>query len=120
MYVVVDPTFVPRAGDWGDQLAQECVRSGAAFRADSLAVLELLKSVTSGTTSSTLVSEEATCGRMVWLQLVAMHEGTTNATMLLHEGRKLLVITYYTREDTMPFTTFILKMDRAFALMHQG
>ena len=67
----------------GDQLAQECVRSEAVFKADSLAVLELLKNVTIGTTSSTLVSEDATCGRAVWLQLEAMHEGTTNATMLL-------------------------------------
>ena len=76
--------------------------------------------MTSGTTSSTLVSEEATCGRTVWLQLVAMHEGTTNATMLLHEGGKLLASTYYTREEAMPFTTFVHKMDRAFTLMHQG
>ena len=120
LYVVADSTFIPRDGDWGDQLAQECVRSGAAFRADSLTVLELLKTVTSGTTSSTLVSEEATCGRTVWLQLVAMHEGTTNATMLLHEGGKLLASTYYSREDAMPFTTFIHKMDRAFTLMSQG
>ena len=49
-----------------------------------------------------------------------MHEGTTNATMLLHEGGKLLANTYYTREDAMLFTTFIHKMDRAFTLMHQG
>ena len=96
------------------------MRSGAAFKADSLAVLELLKSVTSGTTSSTLVSEDATCGRTVWLQLVAMHEGSTNATMLLHEGDKLLASTYYTREDAMPFITFVHKMDRAFVLMSQG
>ena len=68
LYVVVDSTFIPREGDWGDQLAQECVRSGAAFKADSLAVLELLKNVTIGTTSSTHVSEDATCGHVVWLQ----------------------------------------------------
>jgi hypothetical protein len=49
-----------------------------------------------------------------------MHEGTTNATMLLHEGGKLLASTYYTREEAMPFTTFIHKMDRAFTLMSQG
>ena len=49
-----------------------------------------------------------------------MHEGSTNATMLLHEGGKLLASTYYTREDAMPFTTFVHKMDRTFALMSQG
>ena len=80
---------------------------GTVFKADCLAVLELLKSVMSGTTLSTLISEEATSGRTVWLQLVAMHEGSTNATMLLHEGGKLLVSTYDTREDAMPFTTFV-------------
>ena len=95
------------------------MRSGAAFKADSLSVLELLKNVTSGTASSILVSENATCGRTVWLQLVTMHEGTTNATMLLHEGGKLLASTYYTREDAMPFTSFFHKTDRAFALMSQ-
>ena len=107
LYVVVDSAYIPRQDDWGDRLAQECVRSGAAFNADSLIVLELLKSVTSGTTSSTLVSDDATCSRKVWHQLVAMLEGSTNATMLLHEGGKLLVSTYYTREDAMPFTTFV-------------
>ena len=40
--------------------------------------------------------------------------------MLLHEGGKLLAGTYYTREEAMPFTTFVHKMDRAFTLMHQG
>ena len=88
--MVVDSTFIPRLEDWGNCLAIVCIRTGAAFKAYSLAVLELLKSVTIGTTSSALVPEEATCGRTVWLQVVAMHEGSTNATMLLHEGGKLL------------------------------
>ena len=45
--MVVDFTFIPRLDDLGDRLAQEFIRTGAAFKADSLTVLELLKKVTS-------------------------------------------------------------------------
>lgn len=86
---------------------------GAVFRSDSMKVLSLLKSLTTGTDAENWMKGK-TCGRLAMQAIQAHYDGDAEAEKRKEAARSDLKVLHYRHEASMSFEKYINRLKKCF------
>lgn len=86
---------------------------GAVFRSDSLKVLSLLKSLTTGTDAENWMKGK-TCGRLAMQSIQAHYDGDAESEKRKEAARSDLKVLHYRHEASMSFEKYLNRLKKCF------
>ena len=112
-YVIRKDSMYLEMDDRTSLVVRNASLEGAVFRNDSMKVLSLLKSLTTGTDAENWMKGK-TCGRLAMQAIQAHYDGDAEAEKRKEAARSDLKVLHYRHEASMSFEKYINRLKKCF------